>query len=609
MDFGRLTRLEGDMVFGKRYNHYYIKYGGWLLVGILSLIVVDIGQLKVPELSRMVVNGMNTGMVEINGGLVPFDMDFLLDEICRPLLIVVLFICIGRFLWRICFFGTSVKMEADLRFKMFDHGKDLTQQYYQVNKVGDLMSLYTNDLDTIQDSFGSGVLFFADAAALGIMSIVKMARMSAAMTLFSMLPMVLLFVLATFVGKSMVNKWEKRQEVFSSLSDFTQEAFSGIAVTKAFAKELKDLLSFKKLNRENEKINVSFTKTSTLLNICFIFFVESVICVIIGYGGYLVYTGAFSAGELVEFISYFTTIIWPIEAVSMLIDMTARASASCKRVDKFMDAKIDVTDKPGISDKPRDIKGGIEFRNLTFAYPGSDRNVLEDVSFKINAGESVGLIGRTGAGKTTIVDLMAHIYNIPDGSIFIDGEDINEIPIKELRNHLAYVPQDNFLFSDTISNNISFSLYEDAEKESIYDAGKFAGVHDNIMEFKDGYETVLGERGVTVSGGQKQRISIARAFMKNAEIMILDDSVSAVDTKTEKLILENLKTRRKGKTTILIAHRITTVEGMDKIIFIDEGRVKAVGTHEELLKTSPEYVKMVEMQRLEDERKGESLDA
>lgn len=597
------------MIFGKKFNIYYIKYGGWLLLGILSLLVVDYGQLKVPELYRMLMNGMNMGVVEFKGETVPFNMDFLLDEICRPLLIVVAVICIGRFLWRICFFGSSIKVEADLRKRMFDHSKDLSQQYYQVNKVGDLMSLFTNDLETIQDCFGNGVLVAADALALGIMAFVKMLRMSKSLTLLSMLPMVLLFILATIVGHSMTQKWDKRQEAFSALSDFSQEAFSGIAVTKAFAKELKELLAFKELNIEHEKANISFTRTKVFLDIIFIFFIESVICVNIGYGGYLVYKGVFHAGELMEFISYFTSIIWPIEAISMIIDMTARARASGKRVDKFLSSPIDVKDKEGVIDAPMDIKGKIEFKNLSFTYPGADREILTDLSFAINEGENVGLIGKTGAGKTTIVDLIARTYNVPDGTIFVNGKDVNEIAIKELRRHIAYVPQDNFLFSDTIANNIAFSVDGEFDENIVEQAAMFSGVYDNIVEFPDKFDTVLGERGVTVSGGQKQRISIARAFMKDAEIMILDDSVSAVDTKTERVILENLKRTRAGKTTILIAHRITTIENMDKIIFVDDGKIVDVGTHKELCERCPEYIKMVELQRLEDERKEREANA
>ncbi|MBP5151817.1 MAG: ABC transporter ATP-binding protein [Lachnospiraceae bacterium] len=591
------------MVFGKRFNVYYIKYGGWLLLGILSLLVVDFGQLKVPELYRMVVDGINTGSVTYKGVLTPFDMDFLLDMICAPLLIVVALICLGRALWRVCFFGASVKVEADLRDRMFDHCKDLSQQYYQVNKVGDMMSLFTNDLDTIQDCFGNGVLVMADALVLGVMAFIKMFRMSRFLTALSMIPMILLFIMATLLGKEMSRRWDKRQEAFSALSDFSQESFSGITVIKAFTKELFELMAFRKLNKENEKVNVSFTRVSVLMNILFLFFVESVICVILGYGGFLVYKGNFSAGELVEFISYFSSIVWPIEAISILIDMSARSKASCNRVDKFMSATADVVDREGDLKLPADFKGGIEFKHLSFTYPGSDREILTDVSFEIKPGENVGLIGKTGAGKTTIVDLIARTYNVPEGTLFIDGTDVNDMPIKGLREHIAYVPQDNFLFSDTIANNIAFAKENSDDLESIERVAKLSDVHDNIIEFPEGYKTVLGERGVTVSGGQKQRISIARALLKDAEILILDDSVSAVDTKTEKVIINGLKETRKGKTTILIAHRISTVEHMDKIIFIDDGKLLDMGSHAELLGRCPEYVKMVELQKLEDERR------
>lgn len=591
------------MVLHKRFNFYYIKYGWLLLLGILALVVVDYGQLKVPELYRMVVNGMNDSVVAVGEEVLSFDIDFLLDYICRPLIFVVLSIVIGRFLWRVCFYGAALKVETDIRDRMFNHCKDLSQQYYHLNKVGDLMSLFTNDVDTIQDCFGNGVLTFFDALVLGSMAFIKMFRMDKKLTLFAMVPMVILFLIADRVGKLESKKWDERQAVFSKLSDFSQESFSGIAVIKAFSKELFELMSFKKLNKENEKVNIEFTRISTFLNIMFILFVESVICVILGYGGYLVHEGTFSAGELVEFISYFTSIIWPIDAIAILIDMTARASASANRIDEFLSAKVDVFDKEGISEEKVDINGDIEFRNLSFTYPSSDREVLTDVSFKINAGENVGLIGRTGAGKTTVVDLIARTYMVPDGTIFVDGKDVNEIPIKELRRHIAYVPQDNFLFSDTIANNIAFSKDDDKERDEIENAAKMSGVHDNIIEFSEKYDTVLGERGVTVSGGQKQRISIARALMKDAEILILDDSVSAVDTKTERVILKNLSETRKGKTTILIAHRISTIEKMDKIIFLGDGRILDVGTHEELLSRNEEYIKMVNLQKLEDEEK------
>jgi len=312
-----------------------------------------------------------------------------------------------------------------------------------------------------------------------------------------------------------------------------------------------------------------------------------------------VYKGDFNAGQLVEFIGYFTSVVWPIMAVSELIDMSSRGKASLARISELLDAKQDVKDREGVTDLEH-IRGDIEFRNLTFRYPDGEYDALENVSFTIKAGENVGLVGKTGSGKTTLVDLILRTYNVPDGTLFIDGRDVNDVSIRSVREGCSYVPQDNFLFSDTIEHNIAFGL-KDYERDTIMEAAKLADIHGNIKEFQMGYDTVLGERGVTVSGGQKQRISIARALIMDAPILILDDSVSAVDTKTEKTILENLRATREGKTTILIAHRISTIEKMDKILFIDDGKLAAVGRHEDLYATCPEYQKMVDLQKLEEE--------
>ena len=464
------------------------------------------------------------------------------------------------------------------------------------------MSLYTNDLDTVQECFGWGIMMFFDALLLGVLAINDMLRMSPTMTLLCLIPMGFLMASATIVGKRMTDKWDARQEAFSKLSDFSQESFSGIAVIKAFVKEAKELWAFKQLNVENEKTNIEHTKISVTFRVLVSMFVESVICIILGYGGYLVYQGTFTGGQLMEFIGYFTAIIWPVMAVSELIDMTSRGKASMNRLTELLDAPIHVKDKPGVTDLT-DIKGNIEFRNLTVRYPDGEFDALKNVSFTINAGENVGLVGKTGSGKTTLVDLIVRTYNVPDGTVFIDGRDVNEVSIRSVREGCAYVPQDNFLFSDTIENNIAFGV-EEHDLAAVTDAAKLADIHSNISEFGQGYETVLGERGVTVSGGQKQRISIARALMKDAPILILDDSVSAVDTKTETTILSNLRQTRAGRTTILIAHRISTIEKMDKILFIDDGALAAVGSHEELYENNAEYRKMVDLQRLEEAEGG-----
>ena len=583
------------MIFGKYINRYYIKYAGWLLFGLAALILVDYIQLIVPNLYQQVINGVNQGYVIVDGAAVPFDMDFLLDRICLPMVWIVIAMVFGRFLWRVCIFGAAIKVETNLRNEMFDHAKDLSRQFYQENKVGGLMSLFTNDLETVQECYGFGFLMFFDAVLLGGLSVHHMWRMDPLMTTLAMIPMALLLASSAVVGRYMMKKWDIRQAAFSKLSDFSQESFSGISVIKAFVKESKELLAFRALNRENEEANVDFTRSSVLLRILVTLFVESVVCIILGYGGYLVWRGEFNAGELMEFIGYFNAVIWPIMAVSELIDMTSRGRASLKRISELLDAPQDVADRPDVTPLGP-VKGNVEFRHLTFRYPDGEYDALRDVSFTIHAGESVGIVGRTGSGKTTVVDLMLRICNVPDGTVFVDGRDVNTVPIREVRQAAAYVPQDNFLFSDTIARNVDFT-HTIPDQTRVVNAAVLAGVADDVRDFPLGYETVLGERGVTVSGGQKQRISIARALIKDAPILILDDSVSAVDTQTERAILQNLRAQRTGRTTILIAHRISTVEQMDRIIFLEDGRVTAIGPHSELYETCPAYHRMVELQK------------
>lgn len=588
------------MLFGRYINKYYLKYLYLFIFGLIALAMVDFSQLEIPKLYNYLINGINNGQVEINGFIYVFDFDFVLKYICEPMLWIIVLMVIGRFLWRICFFGAGIRIETDLRLRMFDHCKDLSQQYYQVNKVGNLMSLFTNDLESVQDCFGMGIMMFVDALFLGGMAIVKMWLVHGVLTLLALIPMVFLLIASVIIGKSMMVKWETRQQAFSSLSDFSQESFSGIAVIKAFVKEGKELWAFKKLNKENEDANVNYTKISTLFRICVTFFVESVICIILGYGGYLVYKQTLNAGQLMEFIGYFTAIVWPVMAVSELIEMRSKGVASLNRIAELLDAKQDVIDKESATDV-ENVEGNIQFENLSFKHFNSDLEALKNVSFTINAGENVGIIGKTGAGKTTLVDLILRNYNVEDGTLFVDGKDVNDVTISSLRKFIAYVPQDNFLFSDTIANNIAFAS-DDKSLDLVKRSADLAEVSDNIEEFTEKYQTILGERGVTVSGGQKQRISIARALMKNAPILILDDSLSAVDTKTERALLQNLSAERSGKTTILIAHRISTIEQMDKIIFLDDGQVVAVGSHNQLLENCPAYKTMAELQKLEEEK-------
>lgn len=585
------------MIFGKYINKYYLKYLWVLLIGLVALILVDIYQLKIPEIYSAIIDGLN------GVSPVPLNKEYLLS-LMNDMFVIVAVLVLGRVLWRVCFFGSAHRTAANIRRKMFDHCKDLPQEFYSKNKVGSLMSLFTNDINTVQECFGDGILMFFDALVLGGMAIYKMFRVNLTLAALSLVPLVILLFIGIVVGGYMEKKWTLRQEAFSNLSDFSQESYSGLSVIKAFVKEAKELYQFKKLNKDNVNANVTFVKASTLLHILITLLVGTVMCLILGVGGYLVFieTPGLSTGKLIEFMSYFNSTIWPMMAISNLIDMTSRGKASLKRISDLLDYKNNITDRDDVEDI-NVIKGEIEFKNLSFRYPGTEHDILSNISFKINAGENIGVVGKTGCGKTTLVDLILRLYNVEDNTLFIDGHDINKIPIKTVRNYCAYVPQDNFLFSDTIEANIAFA-YDCIDKEKVKEAAKLADVHSNIIEFEKQYETVLGERGVTISGGQKQRTSIARALMKDSSVLILDDSVSAVDTKTEEIILNNLAESRKGKTTILIAHRISTIQSLDKILFMEDGKIVAFDTHNNLYSNCEPYRKMVDLQKLEQEDGG-----
>lgn len=581
------------MLFGRNINKYYFKYSIYIIIGIIALIFVDIYQLKMPEIIGAIVTNIENKSLTIE----------LINDYIKEMIVIVLIMFIGRFTWRICIFGNGVRVQTDLRAELFKKGELLSQVYYQENKVGSIMALYTNDLFTIRQVFGSGMIMLIDALFLGFIALIKMFDRNVTLTLISIVPLAFLAVASIFVGRYLKKKFEKRQEAYANLSDFAQESFSGLSVIKAFLKETQELKRFAKINKENMDANINYIKMQMLLErLLFGFLIGSVFVILYGVGGYIITEGqaeGFGVGTLTEFVSYFSTLIWPMMAIASLINLSSQARASMDRIDAVLNYKVDVKDSLDII-KDHEIKGEITFNNLKFTYPNTEREVLSDISLTIEKGTSIGLIGKTGCGKSTLVNLLLRIYNIDENSILLDGVDIMKLPIKQVRDAISYVPQDNFLFSDTIANNIGFSKQE-INMDDVRRASIASDVEENILEFTEQYETVLGERGVTVSGGQKQRISIARALMKNSEILILDDSVSAVDTKTEETIIGNLKKLRENKTTILIAHRITTVKKLDKIIVMDDGKVVGYGTHEELEQTCPLYQNMVFLQRLEDD--------
>lgn len=590
------------MVTGKYVNLYYKKYFWFFLLGVIALLAVDFFQLMIPEICGNIIDG-----VQATGEDSLFNKPELMRLYMIELSGIAFIMFAGRFTWRYCVFGTAAKIEGDLREAMFGSALNFSNQYYKEHKTGALMALFTNDLQTIRQAFGGGTVMLIDAIFLGAFSLVKMLMTNWILALFSLIPMFIMLFAALILGKIMKAKYTKRQEAYEKLSDFTQENFSGIAVIKAFVKEALEIKEFNKVNKNNYDKNIDYVRFSTLLDVLLNAFLATVMAVLFGGGAYFVITNAnffgqvFTTGKLFAFVGYFDTLIWPFLALSMLIQMKAQASASYKRIEEFMDTKVDIKDEDV---EPIDsIKGKIEFRNLCFKYPDANADALSNISFTINEGEMVGIIGKTGCGKTTVVDLLLRTYNLKDGMLYIDDKDIMHLPFKKVRDSIGYVPQDNFLFSDTIKNNIAFAFDNESE-EKIEEAAKAADVHSNIIEFTEKYETILGERGVTLSGGQKQRVSIARALIKDPAILIFDDSVSAVDTKTESTILDNLREIRRNKTTIMIAHRISTVETLDKIIVMDEGKVIAVGKHNELVNNCALYKEMVHLQELEKEVNG-----
>ncbi|AUD65018.1 hypothetical protein BK011_04740 [Tenericutes bacterium MZ-XQ] len=588
------------MLFGKHFRKYYLKYALFFLTGVFVLIAVDWYQLEIPKIIGAIIDNL----YEVN-----IDENMILDGIKRIALLAGI-IALGRFLWRYTIFGASRRIEYQLQNVMFRHATNLSQSFYANEKVGGLMSYFINDLQAIRMAFGPGLLMLVDGLFLGGFAIYRMANLNGRLTIIAAIPMVLLTAVMVFIRKSMSVKFKLRQKAFEELSDFTQENFSGITVIKAFVREAKEYLLFKQRNDELYNKHMGFVKYMVFVNIIISVALNVVILTIIVYGSVLViYRDSFglTAGQLTEYISYFFTLIWPTMALSRFIQIQSQAKASAERIEAFLNREIEIKDGEDIIRNVSDLKGSLQVKNLTFQYPDGDVPVLNGVSFDIKAGEMVGILGRTGSGKSSLVDLFLRIYNLNENQVFIDGHDIMKLPIHTVRETIGYVPQDNFLFSETIYSNIGFA-YQDIDEKKIEEAARLSDVYDNIMEFKEKFNTVLGERGVTVSGGQKQRISIARALAKNPEILILDDSVSAVDTKTEEAIISNLHRVRKGRTTIFIAHRISTVKRMDKIILLDDGKVVAVGSHNELLKTSTLYQDMVRRQQLENLVQGGSTD-
>ena len=586
-------------IFRKYFLRHVFKNILIILFGISVLVTIDYFQLLLP--------GYTGRVVELFRNHAKLENRQLYDDALKLLFLIIIFassVFVGRMIWRFAIFGASRNIDNAIRKDLFNHATKLSQNFYQENKTGAIMSYFISDVEAVRNIYGRGIMQLVDGTVLLGIAIYKMALLNTFLTLLALLPSFLVIMVMFMLRSEMQKRFIKKQKAFEMMNDFTQESISGLNIIRAYVRESFERLRFRK-NTDNYFENAyNYAKVQkkyfiydyALISLAYVF--------IIAYGAYVIVFGGFNPGELVTFLALYGTMSWPLNAIVEFVQTYTQANGSAKRLAKFLDTKIDIKDGENLVN-PVDIKGEIVVSNLSFKYPGDDKEILKNVSFKIKEGEKVGILGKTGSGKSTIVELLLRLYNVSSNQIKIGGYDVLNLPIKLVRDNIGYVPQDNFLFSDTIKNNIAF-CNKNLPDEKIIDAAKQSAVYENIMGFTNKFETIIGERGVMISGGQKQRISISRALVKNPKILILDDSVSAVDVETEKEILKTLFEVRKNKTTILIAHRISTIKNMDKIIFIDDGKVLDIGNHKELLKKNKEYKNYVLMQSLESSLKEEN---
>lgn len=558
------------------------------VLGILTLFIVDFANIFIPKLTGVITDGLTAHSLDWSG--VKFNL------LC--ILLLGLLLAVGRFFWRFFLFGASRSIEMELRNDMFAHLEKMDVEYYNEHKTGDLMTRFTSDLNAVRMSIGPAVIAVFDASVMTVMVIFQMMYyVSVKLTMITIIPMLFILFGEIYYGKMIRPLFTERQEAVSDLTDYVQESFSGIRVIKAFVREKSQRYRFLKENRNTMDKNLKIAKIQSIIIplLDVLIGLSSLLTLI--YGGYLALLGDITLGRFVAFNQYINMLVWPMLACGDSVNMFSQGAASIRRIQDIFESQPEIHDSK--QTKAVDaISGEITFNHLTFIHRGHSEPTLSDITLHVPAGTTLAIIGRTGNGKSTLVNLLLHLYNTKPGMLFIDGKDINTIPLKTLRENIGYVPQDNFLFSDTLKSNIAFGT-DDIDMEMITSATQAACIHENIVQFPDGYETIVGERGVTLSGGQKQRSSIARALMKNAPILILDDALSAVDTDTEEHILANLKKNRAGKTTILIAHRISTIQNADIIMVLENGTAAEIGNHASLMEKHGIYYDMFEKQQLE----------
>ncbi|MBH0165767.1 ATP-binding cassette domain-containing protein [Fictibacillus sp. 7GRE50] len=565
---------------------WYFKQEKWRYIGgIVMLAFVSLGLLVPPKVVGLIVDHIEEGTIT--------------EEILWKYAAVLIGIAIGiyvlRYIWRILIFGSAVKLAMLLRNRLYEHFTKKSQEFYQKRRVGDLMAHSTNDLQAIQQTAGDGVLTLVDSLMMGGFTLIAMATtISWKLTLVSLLPLPIMAWATNKYGTMLHKRFHSAQEAFSTLNDKVQESISGTRVIKAFGQEKDDIDSFSDLSKDAVRKNMAVARVDSLFDPTISLIIGFSFFLAVGYGSILVTRNELTIGELVSFTSYLGLLIWPMLAFGWLFNIVERGRASYDRVESLLAVKEEIEDNGSIENSP---KGDISFQLKQFSYT-TGASVLSDIHFTLKRGQTLGVVGKTGSGKTTLCKLLLREFQLRSDDIILDNHDICEYKLDALRSSIGYVPQDHFLFSATIAENIAFSKVDSPFSE-IKEAAELASIHKDISQFKYGYETVVGERGVTLSGGQKQRISIARALIKNPEMLILDDSLSAVDAKTEESILQQLKNKRQNQTTIITAHRLSSIAHCDLIIVLENGTIVQRGTHHSLLNEEGWYKETYEKQALE----------